>query len=101
MATKPNGGISTVVYTKRVDTVTFTERLQVQRWADLSGEIVEGLSYFPLLQVHFKLKWQAADDETRRTHDQQQHRLRTRAAIADTGFLLRNLINLRYHNRDL
>ena len=101
MATKPNGGISTVVYTERVDTATFTERLQVQRWADLSGEVVEGLSYFPLLQVHFKLKWQAADDETRRTHDQQQHRLRTRAANADTGFLVRNPINLSYHNRDL
>ncbi|CAE6966715.1 Hnrnpu [Symbiodinium sp. CCMP2592] len=94
VATKPNGGISTVVYTKRVDTATFTERLQVQRWADLSGEVVEGLSYFPLLQVHFKLKWQAADDETRRTHEQQQHRLRARAANADTSYDITDSVRL-------
>ena len=38
------------------------------------------------IQVHFKLKWQAADDETRRTHEQQQHRLRRRAANADASY---------------
>eukprot|EP00439_Symbiodinium_sp_Y106_P035884 s662_g4.t1 len=84
VVTKPDGSTKTEVYTERVDTATFTERLQVRRWADVSGEVVEGLSYFPLLQVHFELKWQAADDDTRRTHEQQQHRLRTRAANAAT-----------------
>mmetsp|Transcript_4137 Transcript_4137/g.9721 ORF Transcript_4137/g.9721 Transcript_4137/m.9721 type:complete len:357 (-) Transcript_4137:90-1160(-) len=86
VVTKPDGSTKTEVYTERVDTATFTERLQVRRWADVSGEVVEGLSYFPLLQVHFELKWQAADDDTRRTHEQQQHRLRTRAANADASY---------------
>ncbi|CAE7593019.1 set5, partial [Symbiodinium sp. CCMP2456] len=91
---KPDGSTKTVVYTKRVDTATFTERLQVRRWADMSGEVVEGLSYFPLLQVHFELKWQAADDETRRTHEQQQHQLRLRAANADASYDITKRLSL-------
>ncbi|CAK9045464.1 Putative sulfatase AslA [Durusdinium trenchii] len=72
------------VYQERVDTARLTERLRVARWADDTGEVVDGLSYFPLLQVHFDLKWEAADPETHRAHEQQREALRARAHAADS-----------------
>lgn len=77
-------GTRTEVYQERVDTARLTERLRVARWADDTGEVVDGLSYFPLLQVHFDLKWEAADPETHRAHEQQREALRARAHAADS-----------------
>eukprot|EP00439_Symbiodinium_sp_Y106_P043569 s163_g5.t1 len=44
-AARTNGGMSNVGYSRRVDTATYTEHLEVQHWADVSGEVVEGSSY--------------------------------------------------------
>jgi len=83
--TNRDGTTRTETYSERVDTATFTERLVVAQWADVTGNVVDGLSYFPLLQVHFEMRWEAADLDTQRTHERQRQAVNARAAAADVS----------------
>ncbi|CAJ1432505.1 unnamed protein product [Effrenium voratum] len=81
-----DGTYRTEAHTERVDTARITERLLVARWEDATSEVVDGLGYFPLLQVHFELRWQAADEETLQAHERQHVNIRARAAAADSRY---------------
>ena len=78
-----DGTIDTQTYEVRVDTTRFTEVLTVSHWVDVTGDVMYGLRYFPLLQVHFEVICETADEATRRTHDQQRQALNLRAQAAD------------------
>eukprot|EP00928_Gymnodinium_smaydae_P082190 TRINITY_DN65588_c0_g1_i1.p1 TRINITY_DN65588_c0_g1~~TRINITY_DN65588_c0_g1_i1.p1 ORF type:complete len:383 (+),score=36.47 TRINITY_DN65588_c0_g1_i1:77-1225(+) len=70
----------------KVFTQRLTEPLRADTWADASGDIVEGLHYLPLLQVHFEATWEAGDEHTATEHERQRNHLRTRAQAADDHF---------------
>jgi len=71
---------------EKVYTRSFEEVLPVQRWRDNSGEICQGLAYFPLVQIHFELAWNPADVETTEAHDRARTAMRHRAAAADDEY---------------
>lgn len=83
--TNQDGTTRTETYSERVDTASFTERLMVAQWDDITGNVVDGLSYFPLLHVHFEIQWEAGDAETHRSHERQRQALKARAAAADVS----------------
>lgn len=68
---------------EKVYTQTFTETLRMSEWTDTSGEVVQGLHYFPLLQIHFACTWEAQDEQTRQEHDRQRLAVQARARAAD------------------
>lgn len=71
---------------ERVYTHSFEEELPVQRWHDNSGEVVQGLAYFPLVQIHFELAWSPADAETTEAHERARAAMRHCAAAADDEY---------------
>lgn len=81
--TNEDGTIDTETYEVRVDTARFLEPLRVSHWTDVTGDVMYGLRYFPLFQVHFDVKWEAADERTHRDHQQQREQLHVRAQAAD------------------
>lgn len=84
----------TETFEGKVYSQTFTESLAVGDWADTSGDVVDGVGYFPLLQIHFELAWHAADEETVRTHDAARQVLHHRADAADRHHDFREFLRL-------
>lgn len=78
-----DGSIHTESWEERVNTASFTEGLKVSRWEDVTGDVAYGLRYFPLLQVHFEVRWEVGDRATSREHQEQRLMLRRRAEAAD------------------
>ena len=56
---------------------------------DNLGDVVEGLAYFPLLQVHIEVNWYAADAQTGECHERarevmhQVHELSSRSCAVN------------------
>lgn len=73
----------TETYQEKVNTQTFTESLPVGRWRDNSGDVVEGVAYFPLLQIHFEIEWHPGDEETVTTYQASHQALHHRADAHD------------------
>mmetsp|Transcript_81516 Transcript_81516/g.148855 ORF Transcript_81516/g.148855 Transcript_81516/m.148855 type:complete len:386 (+) Transcript_81516:105-1262(+) len=67
---------------EKVHTQTFTQWLRVASWTDASGDALQGLHYFPFLQVHFEATWEA-DSESLREHERQRRDLGARAEAHD------------------
>lgn len=68
---------------EKVYTQNFTEWLRVASWTDTSGDALQGLQYFPLLQVHFEATWESDDPESLQEHERQRRDLRARAEAHD------------------
>lgn len=81
--TDREGRTRTETSQEKVYTQTFTETLRVPEWTDTSGEVVQGLHYFPLLQIHFACTWEVGDEQTRQEHDRQRQAVAARAQAAD------------------
>lgn len=81
--TDSEGRTRTETSQEKAYTQTFTETLRVSEWTDTSGEVVQGLHYFPLLQIHFACTWEAGDEQTKQEHDRQRLAVQARAQAAD------------------
>jgi hypothetical protein len=68
---------------EKVYTDTYTDTLTAKHWTDVSGDFVEGVAHFPLLQIHYEIAWEAVDDETLQQHDRARQALIDRARARD------------------